>query len=71
MFGKKKTVTFGVEGMMCAHCKAHVEKALLAVKGVEKADANLAEKSVVVVCAPAISEEELKKAVREAGYQAV
>ena len=34
MFGKTKTVTFGVDGMMCKNCKAHVEKALLEVKGV-------------------------------------
>ena len=30
-----------VEGMMCAHCKAHVEKALLGVNGVTAAEADV------------------------------
>jgi hypothetical protein len=45
MFGFKKkeaaTFTISVEGMMCMHCVAHVEKALLAVKGVQSAKADL------------------------------
>ena len=34
---KMKTFTFKVEGMMCMRCVAHVEKACLAVSGVESA----------------------------------
>lgn len=40
--------TFSVSGMKCVHCKANVEKALLAVKGVASAEADL-ESAVVTV----------------------
>ena len=70
MFGKNKTVNFFVEGMMCEHCKAHVEKALLDVKGVKSAKADLDLKSVTVVVKNSIDEATLKSAVIAAGYKA-
>ncbi len=70
MFGKNKTVTFSVEGMMCEHCKAHVEKALLDVKGVKSASADLDSRSVTVVAKESVSDETLKSAVTAAGYKA-
>ena len=69
MFGKNKTVVFSVEGMMCEHCKAHVEKALLGVAGVRNANADLDTKSVTVVAKPAVNEDALKAAVIAAGYK--
>ena len=69
MFGKNKTVTFGVEGMMCKNCKAHVEKALSEVKGVKSAEANLETKSVTVLVKESVEESILKSAVVKAGYQ--
>ena len=69
MFGKTKTVAFSVEGMMCNNCKAHVEKALLAVKGVKSAEASLENKNVVVAVKDSVSEKTLKKAVTDAGYK--
>jgi cation transport ATPase len=69
MFGKTKTVTFGVEGMMCKNCKAHVEKALNETKGVKSAVADLETKSVCVVVKESVSEETLKEAVVAAGYK--
>ena len=71
MFGKTKTVTFGVEGMMCKNCKAHVEKALLAVKGVKSAEAELESKCVTVVVRESVGEQTLKDAVAAAGYKVV
>ena len=65
---KMKTFTFKVEGMMCMRCVAHVEKACLAVSGVESAKADLDTGVVTVVCE---SEEVLsvaKKAVTDADY---
>ena len=35
----KKIIT--VDGMMCAHCQSHVQQALAAVEGVEKAEVSL------------------------------
>ena len=69
MFGKTKTVTFGVEGMMCNNCRAHVEKALNEVKGVRSAKADLESKSVTVEVKESVSEDTLKAAVVAAGYK--
>ena len=69
MFGKNKTVVISVEGMMCEHCKAHVEKALLGVSGVRSATADLAAKTATVVAKASVSEEALKAAVVAAGYK--
>ena len=71
MFGLKKTVeyTFLVKGMMCGKCTAHVEKALLEVKGVKEAVASLDSGSVTVKCVETVSEETLKNAVTKAGYE--
>lgn len=69
MFGKTKTVTFAVEGMMCNNCKAHVEKALLAVKGVKSAEASLEARSVTVTAKESVFEDSLKSAVTAAGYK--
>ena len=69
MFGKTKTVTFGVEGMMCNNCKAHVEKALGELKGVKKAEADLNAKTVTVLVKDSVEESTLKDAVTKAGYK--
>ena len=61
----KKTLT--IEGMMCAHCAAHVEKALTALDGVDSVTVDLAGKTAVVT--GDVSDEALKKAVADAGYQ--
>jgi heavy metal translocating P-type ATPase len=69
MFGKLKTVTVGVEGMMCNNCKAHVEKAILALKGVKSAEASVENKNVVVVAKESISDDVIKNAILAAGYK--
>ena len=69
MFGKKKVISFTVEGMMCNNCKAHVEKALLSVKGVKSVDASLDTKLVTVEVKESVSEDTLKSAVVAAGYK--
>ena len=57
--------TLSIEGMMCDHCAAHVEKALNALPGVTAA-VDLAGSSAVVT--GDVSDEALKKAVADAGY---
>jgi len=69
MFGATKTITFGVEGMMCNNCKAHVERALAEVKGVKSAVADLETKTVTVKVKAAVEEATLKDAVTKAGYK--
>ena len=60
----KKTVT--IQGMMCAHCVAHVEKALNALPGV-KATVDLAAGTAVVESD--VTDEAIRTAVTEAGYE--
>lgn len=68
--GEKKMATvLKVEGMMCAHCKASVEKALLAVPGVETAEANVEAKTATVTGNASL--EAMKAAIVGAGYEVV
>lgn len=64
--GMKKTLT--VEDMMCAHCVAHVKKALESVDGVTEADVNLKKKRAVVTLSKEVEDGALKSAVEQAGY---
>ncbi len=71
MFGKMKTVTFSVEGMMCKNCKAHVENALKEIKGVRSAVADLEGKTVCVTVKEKVTDDTLKNAVIAAGYRVI
>jgi len=64
------TKTILVEGMMCNHCKAHVETALKGVEGVINAEANLENKSATVTLSQDIDVNVLIDAVKNAGYDA-
>ncbi|MGB9663176.1 MAG: heavy-metal-associated domain-containing protein [Moorellaceae bacterium] len=65
-----RTVTLKIEGMSCEHCRLSVEKALQSLKGVEKAQVDLGAKAATVTYNPtAVTVEDLKKAVVEAGYE--
>ena len=60
--------SFPVEGMTCASCVRHVEKAIAAVPGVASASVNLAtERADVRLAEPATSEAVIA-AIRQAGY---
>lgn len=58
-----------IEGMSCEHCKKRVEDALSAISGVSSAKVNLKEKEAVVSLKEEVSDEILKNAVKEAGYE--
>ena len=70
LFKKAEDVTtvLTVEGMMCGHCTAHVEKALMALSGVRSAKADLATGTVTVVASAKVKAESLADAVKAAGY---
>ena len=59
--------TMNIEGMMCMHCKAHVEKALQAIPGVT-VQVDLEAGQAAVTCPDTVTVEDLTKAVTEAGY---
>ena len=58
-----------VEGMMCPHCKAMVEKVCKAVPGTVDAIVDLQAKNVTVTGDAAVSA--LKQAIIDAGYEVI
>ena len=64
------TKTMVIEGMMCAHCKAHVEKALNALDGVS-AVVDLEAKTAHVTLSAPVSDDTLRNVVTEAGYEVI
>ena len=64
----KNELEFRVEGMMCAHCEAHVRDALAVISGVESVSADSRTGNVKVTYSEKPSEDSLRKAVRKAGY---
>ena len=63
-------IVINVEGMMCNHCKMHVEKACMSVAGAMEAEANLKKNNVVVKYESEIDKDALVKAINDAGYKA-
>lgn len=64
------TRTLKIEGMMCAHCQAHVDKALNDLEGVT-ASVDLEAGTATCSCGENVTDEMLKKAVTDAGYQVI
>ncbi len=60
-----------IEGMMCAHCQAHVQKALEAVEGVTQVTVSLEENQAKVTMDSEVADELLADAVTEAGYKVI
>ena len=58
-----------VEGMMCQNCVKHVTRALEGVPGVSRVEVSLEDKRATVSAADSVSDEALKAAVAEAGYE--
>ncbi|MBQ8538258.1 MAG: cadmium-translocating P-type ATPase, partial [Ruminococcus sp.] len=65
---KSNMKTMIIDGMMCMHCKAHVEKALNAIDGVT-ATVDLENKSATIT--GDVADEVLTKAVTDAGYTVI
>ena len=65
---KSNMKTMIIDGMMCMHCKAHVEKALNAIDGVT-ATVDLENKSATIT--GDVADEVLTKAITDAGYTVV
>lgn len=69
---EEKTMTrkMIIEGMMCPKCKAHVEKALNDIEGVS-AQVDLEAKCAEVTLTAEVSDDTLRNAVTEAGYDVI
>ena len=59
-----------VEGMMCMHCKASVEKALGALAGVTAVAVDLDAKTATVTCEASVLDADLVAAVEKKGFKA-
>ena len=68
---KNMTTVINVNGMMCEHCKATVEKVTRGVEGVSNSLVNLDAKNVTIEHSADTDLEKVKKAITDAGYEVV
>jgi copper chaperone CopZ len=64
-----ETITYTVPGIHCAHCGMSIREEVSEVQGVEEVDVDLDAK-VVTIRGRELSDERLRAAIGEAGYQA-
>ncbi|BAE86298.1 heavy-metal-associated domain-containing protein [Desulfitobacterium hafniense] len=65
----KKKVS--IEGMSCGHCVNHVREALGELKGVTNVEVSLEGKYATLEASENVSDEAIKAAVDEVGYEVV
>lgn len=63
-----KKVTLYIQGMHCASCASNTERSLSKVSGVKNVRVNMIMKKGYAEIEENVTEEELKKAVKRAGY---
>ena len=72
IYNKKEIKTMEKEvkvvGMMCAHCEAHVKKALEALDGVESAHPNFEKGTVIIQMTKDVADETIKTVIEDLGY---
>ncbi len=66
----EKKMEVMIDGMMCSHCSGRVEKVLNEIEGVS-ATVNLEEKKAYITCDDAVSKEQIKIAIENAGYTVI
>ena len=59
-----------LEGMHCASCASHIEKSLTKMGGVKNIRINVSMKKGYADCEDTVTEEDVKQAVKKAGYKA-
>jgi copper chaperone CopZ len=64
-------IEIDVKGMTCGHCAQSVTSELVSIEGVTKANVDHASGKALVEVEGEISDDELREAVSEAGYEAV
>ncbi len=62
-------IVYRVSGMHCGHCEAAVKREVSSVEGVEAVDVDL-ESKLVTIRGDGLSDEALRQAIDEAGYEA-
>lgn len=69
MFGKKIKKVVIIDGMMCEHCKAKVEKSLLGLEGVVKVKVSLKDKMATIYSKDNISNDDIISAIEKLDYK--
>ena len=64
-----ETVTYTVPAIHCAHCGMSIREEVSEVEGVEEVDVDI-EAKVVTIRGRELSDEKLRAAIQEAGYDA-
>lgn len=67
----KMEKVLNIEGMVCGNCVKHVHKALMEISGIQEAVVELESKTAQVQLSQAVSDEVLKAAIEDAGYELV
>ena len=69
MFNKKIKKVITIEGMMCEHCKAKVEKSLLELNGITKVKVSLKDKTVTIYSSVIIPDEDIIDTINKLDYK--
>lgn len=64
-----ETITYKVPSIHCAHCGMSIREEVSEIEGVDEVDIDLDTKTVAIT-GEALSDEELRAAIRNAGYEA-
>ncbi len=65
------TATYNVKGMTCGHCVSAVTEEITKLEGVSGVDVDLPSGNVTVTSEAPLSDEAVRTAVDEAGYELV
>lgn len=68
---RKMEKVLKIEGMVCGNCVKHVHKALMEVSGIQEAAVELESKTARIQLTRSVSDEILKAAIEDAGYELV
>ena len=69
MFNKKIKKVINIEGMMCEHCKAKVEKSLLELNGITKVKVSLKDKTATIYSSVSIPNEDIIDTINKLDYK--
>lgn len=69
MFNKKIKKVITIEGMMCEHCKAKVEKSLLELEGVSKVKVCLKDKTATIYSSVSIPDKDITNVINKLDYK--
>ena len=64
-----ETVTYSVPAIHCAHCGMSIKEEVSEVEGVEDVDVDI-DSRIVTIRGRELSDEKLRAAIEEAGYEA-